>query len=68
VTVKPPETPAETLETLARRMDHMDVMLHEVHQFITENRPHLERALQFMEPGRAMKAYLAGRPKPRSKP
>jgi hypothetical protein len=69
VTVKPPETPAETLtdsqklDRLLKVADHLDVMVHEVHGFIHENKPHLEKALNFMEPGRAMRAYLAGRPK-----
>lgn len=56
------DKPPETLETLAARLDHLDVMVHEVHQFIEQNRPHLEKALRFLDPGRAMKAYMANRP------
>jgi hypothetical protein len=58
------ETPPETLETLARRIDHLDGMVHEVHQFICENKPHLEKALRFLDPAASMRDYLRKRPRP----
>jgi ABC-type transporter Mla subunit MlaD len=73
VTVKPPETPAETLtdsqklDRLLKVAEHLDGMTHDVHQFITENKPHLEKALRFLDPGAAMRAYRLGRPRPGGK-
>lgn len=43
------ETVAEVLERHSKQLDHLDFMLHEVHQFITDNRPHLERALAVLD-------------------
>jgi len=42
------ETPAD-LETIRKQLDHLDGMIHEIHQFIHENKPHLERALTVLD-------------------
>ena len=59
--VMPLETPNDELETLSdrelsericRQLDHLDVMLHEVTQFLDEHKPALNRALGFLDAGR----------------
>jgi hypothetical protein len=71
------QTPNDDLETLsdrelaeriARQLDHLDCMLHEVCQFLDEHKPALNRALGMLDAGRSMRAYLAGRPKAGRKP
>jgi hypothetical protein len=69
VTAKPPETPAETL-TDSEKLDrlllmtaHLDQMVRDVHEFVGVNKPHLEKALRFLDPAAAMRAYRLGRPK-----
>ena len=51
------------LEMHAKQLDHIDTMVHEVHQFIEEHRPALNRALNFLDAGKSMRGYLAGRPR-----
>ena len=53
-------------EITRKQLDHIDTMLHEVHQFIEEHKPALGRALSFLDPGRSMRDYLKHRPKARS--
>jgi ABC-type transporter Mla subunit MlaD len=60
------ETSAETLDgrlaRIERQLDHLDGMLHDVHQFITETRPHLDKALRFLDPAASMRDYMKHRP------
>lgn len=51
------------LDMQLKQLDHLDGMLHEVHQFIEEHKPALGRALSFLDPGRSMRDYLKHRPK-----
>ena len=51
------------LDIQLKQLDHLDGMLHEVHQFIEEHKPALGRALGFLDPGRSMRDYLKHRPK-----
>ena len=53
----------ELLDRLARQVDHLDVMVHEIHQFITVNAPHLERLLPLMDPGAKIRALMGLKPK-----
>ena len=57
---------AHQLDMQQKQLDHLDEMLHEVHQFIEEHKPALGRALGFLDPGRSMRDYLKHRPKARS--
>jgi hypothetical protein len=50
-------------EVEAKQLDHLDLMTHQVLQFIEEHRPALNRALAFMEPGKGIRDYLKNRPK-----
>lgn len=52
----------ELLERFARQLDHLDLMLHEVHQFITEHKPALDKALMFLD--NPVKTYLSRRKSP----
>ena len=56
-----PETPAETLETLAARIDHLDVMLH---QFLGRAEPLLAKGERFL--GNPVADYLKARKHARS--
>jgi ABC-type transporter Mla subunit MlaD len=49
--------------TTRKQLDHLDVMLREVTQFIEENRPALERATAMLDPGQPMRAFLRKRPR-----
>lgn len=51
------------LDMHQKQLDHIDCMLHEVHQFIEEHKPALGRALAFLDPGKSMRDYLRSRPK-----
>jgi ABC-type transporter Mla subunit MlaD len=64
VTVNPRETltDSQKLDQLIRMAEHLDDMVHEVHQFVTEARPHLEKAVRFLDPGLAMRRYMENRP------
>lgn len=42
----------------AKQLDHLDTMVHEVHQFIEEHRPALAKALAFLSPGRSVRDYF----------
>ena len=53
----------ELLDRLARQVDHLDVMVHEIHGFIAENRPHLERFLPLLDPGAKIRAVMGLKPK-----
>lgn len=53
----------ELAERICRQLDHLDAMLHEVTQFLDEHKPALNRALGFLDAGRSMRGYLAGRPR-----
>lgn len=44
-----------------KQLGHLDLMVHEVHQFIQENRPHIARAVGFLDPGKSMRGYLKNR-------
>lgn len=46
------------LKLMRRQLDHLDEMLHEVLQFIADNRPALERATNLLDTGRPMRAWL----------
>lgn len=50
-------------EELRRRLEHIDVMLHEITQFITEHRPALDRATALLDPAVKLRIAL-GRKKP----
>ncbi len=54
---------ADVLEMHAKQLDHIDVMIHEIHQFITEHKPALTKALTLLDPGRSMREYLGRRRK-----
>lgn len=51
---------AERWELIGKQLDHMDEMLHEIHRFVTDNAPYLERAKTLMDPGRAVRGFLPG--------
>jgi hypothetical protein len=61
------EPPAELdgqaleLKLMRRQLDHLDDMLHEVLQFIADNRPALEQATNLLDTGRPMRAWLTQR-------
>lgn len=42
----------------AKQLDHLDGMVHEVHQFIEEHRPALAKALAFLSPGASIRDYF----------
>ena len=46
-----------------KQLDHLDVMVHEVHQFIEEHRPALAKALAFLDPGKSVRAFMKDRKK-----
>jgi ABC-type transporter Mla subunit MlaD len=46
-----------------RQLDHLDEMLHQIVQFIDENRAALERATVLLDPGAPMRQFLRKRPK-----
>lgn len=46
---------------IVRRLEHLDVQVHELQQFITEHAPLLDRAKAIMNPGAAAMAFLPGR-------
>ena len=50
-------------DTTRKQLDHIDAMLHEMTQFLDEHKPALNRALGFLDAGRSMRGYLAGRPR-----
>jgi signal transduction histidine kinase len=54
-------TDRELLVLLLKGQDHLDEQLHEVRQFIDENRPALERATRLMH--NPVSEYLAARKK-----
>jgi ABC-type transporter Mla subunit MlaD len=45
----------------AKQLDHLDGMLHEVHQFIDEHKPALNKALSLLDPGSSVRKYLKAR-------
>ena len=49
------------LEMHAKELDHIDTMVHEIHQFIEEHRPALNRALGFLDAGKSWRDYLKHR-------
>lgn len=52
----------ELLERVAKQLDHVDVMTHEIAQFITEHKPALTKALGMLENpiGRTLAKMKAG--------
>ena len=54
-------TDRQLMERMARQLDHLDEQLHEVRQFIDENRPALERATRLLH--NPVSEYLAARKK-----
>jgi hypothetical protein len=54
---------AERDKTTRKQLDHLDVMLHQVIQFIEENRPALEHATALLDPGQGMRQFLRKRPR-----
>jgi hypothetical protein len=54
-------TDRELLERIAREVDHLDVQVHEIRQFIDENRAALAKATKFLH--NPVTDYLAARPK-----
>jgi hypothetical protein len=57
---------------LVKRLDHLDVQMHELHQkidgiaaFIDEHRPALARGLSLMDPGAKLRDMLAGKKRAR---
>lgn len=51
------------LDMHLKQLDHIDGMVHEIHQFITEHKPALTKALTLLDPGRSMRDYLGRRRK-----
>jgi hypothetical protein len=49
------------LDNQLKQLDHIDVMIHEINQFISEHRPALTKALTLLDPGRSMRDYLKRR-------
>jgi ABC-type transporter Mla subunit MlaD len=45
----------------AKQLDHLDGMLHEVHQFIAEHKPALAKALSLLDPGQSVRKYWKAR-------
>ncbi len=46
------------LDMHGKQLDHIDVMVHEIHQFIGEHKPALTKALTLLDPGRPMRDWL----------
>jgi hypothetical protein len=42
---------------VTKQLDHLDGMIHEVHQFITEHKPALAKALALLDPGQSVRKY-----------
>jgi hypothetical protein len=61
------DTPTARLEKIEKQLDHLDGMVHEIHQFIHDNKGHLEKALRFLDPAASMRDYLRNRPKPEAR-
>jgi DNA repair ATPase RecN len=55
------EEMAAQLEVQARQLDHLDGMVHEIHQFIAEHKPALNKALALMDPGTSVRKYFKSR-------
>jgi hypothetical protein len=55
------ELVTEPLAGMRKQLDHLDTQLHEVRQFIDENRPVLERASRMLD--NPVSKYLAARKK-----
>jgi len=53
------------LDQQLKQLDHLDTMLHEIHQFITEHRPALAKALALLDPGNGVRQYLRNRKNPK---
>lgn len=51
------------LDMHLKQLDHIDTMIHEIHQFITEHKPALTKALTLLDPGRSVRDYLGRRRK-----
>jgi ABC-type transporter Mla subunit MlaD len=49
------------LDVLWKQLDHLDGMLHEVHQFIDEHKPALNKALSLLDPGSSVRKYFKAR-------
>jgi hypothetical protein len=40
-----------------KQLDHLDLMVHEVHQFIEEHKPALAKGLALLDPGSSVRKY-----------
>jgi ABC-type transporter Mla subunit MlaD len=49
------------LVIISKQLDHLDGMLHEVHQFIDEHKPALNKALSLLDPGSSVRKYFKAR-------
>src|SRR5689334_542301 len=63
MTVETANNEAETLsyEAIARRLDHLDDMIHRIDQrlaFLDEHRPALDRAIGMLDAGAKMRGFL----------
>ena len=49
------------LDQQLRQLDHIDVQIHEVHQFIEEHKPSLARAVGLLDTGAKFQGFLTGK-------
>jgi hypothetical protein len=48
----------QVLERISRQLEHLDPMLHEIHQTLRDHKPLLDRLGPLADPGKSMRTWL----------